>query len=313
MKNKKQQITPTPTPIPSNMGNPARFSPSELQISPPDNEERFENLCLDLYRKELGEPIQKNGRGGQAQKGVDIFIQDQQIGIQCKKRQYEGKLTRKELVIEVEKAKKFTPSLERFILATTCKRDSKIQKEARLLSEEHKKQKLFPIEIHSWDEIKELFDKYPEVHRKYYGPPSNFPVPSAGQIHKFSNTTSINETDDQISHRGLVDSRVLVSAIKSDCHHSELNGIRDIIDTKPETALKQLERFKQEKWSTLDDNAKYRVLTNIGCAKIGMNQKTEFPELFIKALQFNEEDEDANSQCALAYFIKRDITNLVTG
>ena len=140
------------------------FKLSDLQIPPPENEYEFESLCLDLYKLEFGDKTQKNGSRGQSQNSVDISCSDQYIGIQCKKKELHKKITEKELKREVEKAKKFQPSLKRFILAATCKRDSKIQETARLISEDHKQQKLFSVEIHSWDEIKSLFDKHPEVY-----------------------------------------------------------------------------------------------------------------------------------------------------
>ena len=91
------------------------FTLKELQIPPPESETRFEELCLDLYRKEFGESTQLHGRKGQRQQGIDIFSQYKSedgsivnIGIQCKKRDhYKGKITEKELIEEVKKAKNF--------------------------------------------------------------------------------------------------------------------------------------------------------------------------------------------------------------
>ena len=252
---------------------------SNLQVPPPENHEEFENLCLDLYKLEFGDKTQKNGSRGQSQNGVDIFYPDQHTGIQCKKKEFNKKVTSKELKEEVQKAKKFQPPLKRFILATTCKRDSKIQQTANLISEDHKKQKLFSVEIHSWDEIKNLFDKYPEVYKKYYFNSTNFMTSN------------------------------IVSSIQSDSHHQELNKIRDLInkDNKPKTALKLLERFKNEKWEQLEDKEKYRVLTNLGYAKIDMKQEIEGSQLLIEALSYKPNDENSHFNCALAYYILGDI------
>ena len=274
--------------------NISGFLPSDSQIAPLDSGERFEKMCLDLYKKEFKESsVQMNGRRGQKQNGVDISVPDQYIGIQCKKRDLNDEITKKELTEWVEEAKNFEPPLKKFILATTCKRDAKIQKEARLLSEEHKKQDLFSIRIDSWDEIKKLLDKYPDIYQKYYG-----------NLHSDPYKLNRHKKDIQTSANNIS-----VKAIKSESYHSELNRIRDIIDIKPKTALKLLEKFKKESWHNLDDNVKHRILTNMGCAKIRMNRETEGSEFFIKALQFNKEDEDANSRCAIAYFVNEDIEN----
>ena len=252
---------------------------SNLQIPPPENEDEFENLCLDLYKLEFGDKTQKNGSRGQSQTGVDIFCPDQHIGIQCKKKEFNKKISVKKLKVEIEKAKSFKPPLKRFILVTTCKRDAQIQKEARLISKDHKKKNLFSVEIHSWDEIKNLLDKHPEVYKKYYPNSINFITPD------------------------------IIKSIQSNSRHQELNKIRDLInkDNKPETAIKLLEKFKNEKWLQLEDKEKYRVLTNMGYAKMDMKQEIEGSKLLIQALSYNPNDAVSNFNCALAYYIIGDI------
>ena len=103
-----------------------------LQIPPPDNETDFENLCLDLYRSEFGDKTQLHGRRGQKQQGVDIFVLDQDIGIQCKKVEYYKQNIQNKIIQilkeEVEKAKNFQLPLKRFILAITYKRNAPMKK-----------------------------------------------------------------------------------------------------------------------------------------------------------------------------------------
>ncbi len=260
-----------------------------LQIPPPSDGGLFEKICLELYKAEYGEQTQINGRQGQSQDGVDIFVQDQDIGIQCKKREVTSKIKKEELLKEVEKAKNFDPSLKKFILATTCKRDANIQKEARIISEKHRNQDLFSVEIHSWDEIKDLFEKHPTIYQKFYG------------IDKFIKKSKYNAVQYNLN------SELDLNLIKSNSSHSELNRIKDLIDNKPQTAFKQLEKLKAEEWHILDDKEKYRVITNMGCAKIKMNENMEGCKLLIGALQFNKEDEDANYNCAMGYLIRNDI------
>ena len=257
------------------------LKPSDFQISPPENGEQFEKICLDLYKAEFGDKTERIGTQGQPQDGVDISVSDKGIGIQCKKTLLNGKIKKKVLRDEVKKARNFSPPLKRFILATTCKRDAQIQKEARLILEDHKNKKLFSVEIHSWDEIKQFFDKHPEVYENYY-PNSQ----------KNSSVTSA------------------ISAVQTESRHEALNKIRDLIDKdKPKTALEQLEDFKKEKWEQLEDKEKYRVLTNMAWARIRMRQEIQASELLIKAWQFDKKNENANANNALAYLIIGDIKN----
>src|SRR5262249_1166748 len=58
-----------------------------------------------------------------------------------------------ELDDEVAAAKQFNPPLFTFILATTGPRDAALQQHARLLTEKHKNQGLFGVEVWSWDDI----------------------------------------------------------------------------------------------------------------------------------------------------------------
>ena len=257
----------------------------DLQIPPPELPEIFERLCLDLYRKEYGERTQKNGSSGQAQNGVDIFVIDQYIGIQCKKKEYSsGKISKEALQSEVEKAKTFKPQLKRFILATTCKRDAKIQQEARIISEHHKQKNLFSVDIHSWQEIKELLEKYHEVYNKYYS-------------NQFAHKTSYQSRDYLSSY-----------SVKSvEITHAELNRIRDLIQKQPSVAFDLLEKIKKDNWTKLNKIDKYKVLTNMGCAKINMNRLSEGASLLIQALQFNKEDEDALSNYAIACLINNEL------
>ncbi len=258
------------------------LKPSDLQIPPPENGAQFENLCLDLYKAKFGDKTQKNGRQGQTQNGVDIFVPDQSIGIQCKKRDYKSNITKKELREEVKKAKNFKPALKRFILATTCKRSAPIQETARLISKEQEKQNLFSVEIHSWEEIKDLLSKYPKVYQKYYysANPATLPI--------------INST--------------VISSFQSESRHQELNKIRDLInDHQPKTALRLLNEFEQEKWPQLEDKEKYRFLTTKAKVNMQIQQHLQASELFIKALQFKTGDENANANVAMAWLIRNNI------
>ncbi len=291
---KKSKKSPDPVlAVPSKI-----LTPKELQIPPPADEKKFEELCLDLYRQEFGGSAQLHGRKGQKQHGVDIVIQHElansivNIGVQCKKReQKNGKITEKELLQEVEKAKNLKPALNKFILATTCQRDANIQKTAWQLTTEHKKDNLFSVEIHSWDEIKELLDKYLEIYQKYYG-----------------NVVLKTESNKQQSTDKVVPAfnAEIIKKIKNDSHHAELKMIHSLLNKKPKTALDLLEKFKQD-LDKLNDKVKYKVLIYMADAKHRMkDEKTAF-DLTIDALEFNNKDENALINCAFAYLMKGDL------
>jgi hypothetical protein len=109
-----------------------------------------------LWRAIWKDPdTQKNGRQGQSQHGVDIFGRPDQgalwAGVQCKgKDNYDDKtLTEEEVRAEVEKAKSFNPSLSSFTIATSGKRDAKIQEFGRSITDQHLAAGFFPLHIWS--------------------------------------------------------------------------------------------------------------------------------------------------------------------
>lgn len=145
------------------------------QIPPPKNWQDFERLCCDLWKAIWGDPTtQLNGRQGQPQHGVDVFGQPDQgllwSGIQCKGREnyLNSKLSSKELLREVEKAKKFQPRLYAFTIATSGPKDAAIEKQARDITCDHERQGLFSVHVWGWDDIQSELASYPNLVSKYY-------------------------------------------------------------------------------------------------------------------------------------------------
>ena len=94
---------------------------------------------------------------GKNKKRWILLFPEENIGVQCKKKELwnKAKITEAQLIKAVNDAKKFQPPLKQLIVAITCKRDANIQKVARKVSEEHKKDNLFSVRIESWDDIQE--------------------------------------------------------------------------------------------------------------------------------------------------------------
>jgi tetratricopeptide (TPR) repeat protein len=130
----------------------------------PANDEDFELLCLSLLRNAWGNlSLQRHGRRGQRQYGVDLIGRqgERVIGIQCKLRTND--LTFGEIVSEVEKAREFRPVLSHYVLATTSRRDSHLQREVLDLSISHERSNLFSVELLSWDDLDELLYLHPNA------------------------------------------------------------------------------------------------------------------------------------------------------
>jgi hypothetical protein len=127
-------------------------------LPPPNQPAAFESLCLDLWKDIWGDPgAQNNGRRGQPQAGVDVFGQKdgEWFGVQCKQKNglLRTKVLAEELEREVKAAKQFMPPLAGFTLATTGPADSEVQRLARELSQKHRVEGLFTVEVWSWEKI----------------------------------------------------------------------------------------------------------------------------------------------------------------
>ena len=95
-------------------------------ISIPADDTTFEQNVAILFRGILGDPNTKRvAKSGKNQKGIDVFGRrdrdaKQPVGIQCKLRTTNRKLTETEARVELTKAFAFTPALTEFFIVTTA-------------------------------------------------------------------------------------------------------------------------------------------------------------------------------------------------
>ena len=284
------------------------------KIPAPNNWQDFESICLDLFRREWNDPnLRRHGRTGQKQFGVDIYgkrlVNENFIwvGMQCK---CLDKLTKEALISETEKATHFKPKLSEYYFAYAGPRDADIQKESRLITDKNSRLKLFSVEVLSWDDLTILLERYPDIFEKYYG--DMFLKP---QIDK----TDLVEIKDLINKEGDKQTKKIDFLIErvSDSQHfiesesvitqefnSELNYAKDLLkDFKPETVLDFLQKFKNRVWDQSNSIIKFRILTNMGSAYLTIGKELDAAKLFIEALQYNSDDEKANSNASLAKLI----------
>lgn len=146
----------------------------EVEIAPPVNWQDFERLTLDvakvLWKDDYAE---RHGRQGQAQAGVDVYGYNynamELVGIQCKKKNQSEvpakQLTTKEIDSEVKAAEKFTPNLDRFIIATTGLRDVNLQAHVRNLNQ---LKMPFKVSLMFWEDYQESLNNHVELMYRYY-------------------------------------------------------------------------------------------------------------------------------------------------
>lgn len=139
---------------------------NQLQIfmPPPANWQDFQNLVVDIAKvKYVESSVQEYGRQGQNQKGIDVFAQDlmdNNIGIQCKETK-KASISTSTIDAEVEKAKKFKPSLNLLIIATTARIDTKLQDHVINLNGAGGIP--FKVQLWFWDELNQDINRFQSV------------------------------------------------------------------------------------------------------------------------------------------------------
>jgi hypothetical protein len=141
------------------------------EIRKPLNWVDFEDLCKNLWGEiwEIPDKIKKFGRSGNEQDGIDVIGipkgKFNPYGVQCKGRTNFGisKLSENDIDKEIDRAKRFEPKLEVFIIATTANKNALIEKYVLKKSVENLANGDFEILLFSWEDIADLIEKNPNT------------------------------------------------------------------------------------------------------------------------------------------------------
>lgn len=141
-----------------------------MRLPTPTNWQDFETIVRDAQAQRWGSvTLQKNGRPGQAQHGVDIYGPDdigRPVGLQCKC--YREQLQLKDVIAEVANAETFDGPLTTLFIATTTDHDANLQQQVRTLSDSRVAQGKFAVALLYWDDIVGSLLLNPEVFQAHY-------------------------------------------------------------------------------------------------------------------------------------------------
>lgn len=142
--------------------------PSELSI--PKNEGDFEKMCAEIYGVVFGDPLPNiNGRKGQEQRGVDVYVTHKgvgKIGVQCKK-YYKTNLKWAHVEEEVRKADDGKQPIARLLIATTTPSDAALQQKVQKLSGERVAKDMFDVSVDFWEDIETRVFSFPILQETY--------------------------------------------------------------------------------------------------------------------------------------------------
>lgn len=141
----------------------------QIYMPPPSNWQDFQMLIGDVARVKFTEhSVQEYGRQGQSQNGVDVYAVDiwgKHIGIQCKESKSDG-FTNISIDSEINKASKFRPNLDLFIIATTLRIDAKLQYHVNSLN--YSGGLPFKVQLMFWDDINQEINRSSAVRANAY-------------------------------------------------------------------------------------------------------------------------------------------------
>jgi tetratricopeptide (TPR) repeat protein len=96
----------------------------------------------------------------------------------------------------------------------------------------------------------------------------------------------------------------------NDERHKRIDHARTLINQgKFSQTVQYLEALREEIWSQADHKLKYRLLANLGMAKLGLDEISDGAAKFLEALQYNLEDDQAIAYAAMGYMFQGDHIN----
>jgi tetratricopeptide (TPR) repeat protein len=264
------------------------------EIQKPKSEAEFESMCKRIYGFVFGDPLPKiNGRKGQKQSGIDVFIEDRsgsggRIGIQCKK-YYATALAWKHVLEEVAKADQKSVPIKHLIVATTTASDSAMVRKAQDLTDLRRAVGKFEVSIEFWNDIEDHIASHP-VLQDHYDPTS----PGAAfhrQEQKMELLLSM-----AMESRDTVPSPSSLPAAREDSIDKivsgQLDATNDLIRAgRYRDALEHVERIGKD-LAPFDLHQKARWHLQRGlCLWFSKDDVSEAAALFLKAAEIYPDDE----------------------
>ncbi|MGH7203123.1 MAG: SAVED domain-containing protein [Candidatus Levyibacteriota bacterium] len=142
------------------------------------HDDTFEDIVCDILANDFRNPnIQRYGRKGQKQKGIDIvgiagknYVMEELIGAQCKNHvtKISDKKLMQEVLDELEKFEKNNLPIDRFLFITSAGNSPVVKDFVIDLSRQRVKEGKCPVDILFWDYITDKLGEYKEILYKYF-------------------------------------------------------------------------------------------------------------------------------------------------
>ena len=251
----------------------------------PTNPEDFEILSANLLRAHWEcDQLERYSTPGGAQEGIDIIDlsgKEPLRAAQCKLHKDSKPITSREIEDEVAKAREFTPPLDLYVILTTAKGNRDAHKTVMAINRRHRQERLFEVQLMTWNRIEELLDQYPAVRDGYEGGLSARSVAQIGM--------QLNNIEVRLETRPAEE--------REDQFHQEIDEAQDRIDSRDyQLAKLLLQRMRTRRWSQLTERHRFRLLTCLAVVAMGQDDWKRSAELFLEAKICQPDDEKARGE-----------------
>ncbi|MBH0237550.1 PIN domain-containing protein [Methylobrevis albus] len=296
------------------------------QISKPADEQAFERASVVLWRCLLNDPsVQRNGRRGQRQNGVDLSgIRDGDtnwhVGVQCKLKTEGHTLSKDEVVGEVKKALTFKPMLREFYITTTAPDDVVMQELARLITSELATEgKRMRVSVWGWNTLEERISEYAAARKEFDPTFTMFGEEILAETKSISSSVAVGFSTviEMIAHSDRRyanrpgDGTIEVSALEAHLD-AEIDEYRQLNDAgKTLTAMPLLERLLARIEASASGRILFRIKANIGHCLMALNEDKKAAEMLLSSYEHAQDEPKAIANKAFGLLLRGDWQQLI--
>jgi len=296
------------------------------QIPKPADEQAFERASIVLWRGLLKDPnVQRNGRRGQRQNGVDLFglragDPEHHVGIQCKLKSDGHALTEDEVRGEVKKALTFKPRLKEYFVITTAPDDVAMQELARELTAELSKAGTpLLVYVWGWNTLEEKITEDADARKVFdptFGPFSEQILAEAQKITSVQSVTRIEmgaglsrieaQLADVVNRIQTApgDTTTIANAVEAHLDAEIDNYRRMANDGRPRAALPFLENLLGRVSASASGRILFRIKANIGLCLLALGEDERAASMLSEAYDYAPSEPKAIANKAFALLLQ---------
>ncbi|MBI1182363.1 MAG: hypothetical protein GC201_17615 [Alphaproteobacteria bacterium] len=269
--------------------------------------------------------MQRNGRRGQDQDGVDLFgirddNRDWHVGIQCKLRGEGRRLTKKEVREEVEKATNFKPPLKEYYITTTAPDDVALQELARELTVQLARKGIqMRVFVWGWNTLEERISESSSALKAFDPTHTLFGDEILNEVQNISH--NVNKNNSELSNIIATlsaqftevvgrlplkagDSTVASNALEVHLD-AEIDEYRELNSAgKTYTSLALLEKLLERVGPTASGRILFRIKANIGHCLLSLGREDEAAATLLASYAHAPEEPKAVANRALGLLLQ---------